>query len=511
MPRFSVAVLLLLSAANVFAVPVSGRVIDAGSGRALADVGVSNGVDIVRTDVRGRYRLDAGSGDPVFVIKPPDCVVPTGKNGLPMFWQRVPASRFSRSRIDFRLDCRVRGQRDEPFNMLVFADPQVGSPKQVDYYRRDIVEPLLSGTGGLREPVSLGMTLGDIVNDKLELYPLMNAITARMRAPWLHVAGNHDLDFEVTGDAGSLRTFHQTYGPDTFAWEEGPLSIIVLDDVIYRPGDRPAYAGGFRDDQFVFLENYLSMLDKRRLVVLAMHIPVFAIDGGETFDADDRQRLFRLIERFPNRLLLTGHRHGQMHYFHDEEDGWRGETPLHEYSVGAICGGYWGGVKDASGIPDGMMADGTPNGFARMRVHPDGRYALRWHPARADDDTGIALHAPKVLRHGSYPGVYVHANVFMGQEGDRVEYRIDDADWQDMQWTLAPDPRVLAVNAADNAADRLRGFDRVPEAEPSPHLWRGRLRTDLPVGEHRIEVRAFDRWRGELRAVATYRLDPVAP
>ena len=30
-------------------------------------------------------------------------------------------------------------------------------------------------------------------------------------------------------------------------------AFIALDDVIYRPGQRPAYIGGLRDDQFAFL------------------------------------------------------------------------------------------------------------------------------------------------------------------------------------------------------------------------------------------------------------------
>ena len=73
-----------------------------------------------------------------------------------------------------------------------------------------------------------------------------------------------------------------------------------------------------------------------------------------------------------------------------------------------------------------------------------------------------------------------------------------------------PDPRLLAENVADDAASRLRGYDRSPEADPSTHLWRGTLPTDLPAGEHRIQVRAFDRWQGERKAQASYRLDDVA-
>jgi hypothetical protein len=72
---------------------------------------------------------------------------------------------------------------------------------------------------------------------------------------------------------------------------------------------------------------------------------------------------------------------------------------------------------------------------------------------------------------------------------------------------LAPDPNLLRQNMLDADADTLRGYDRSPEARPSSHLWRGTLRTDLTVGEHRVEVRAFDPWRGELRAETRYRLD----
>jgi len=62
-------------------------------------------------------------------------------------------------------------------------------------------------------------------------------------------------------------------------------------------------------------------------------------------------------------------------------------------------------------------------------------------------------------------------------------------------------------NVADDTAEALRGYDRSPEADPSTHLWRGALPTDLAVGDHRIEVRAFDRWQGEQRAQARYRLE----
>src|SRR3546814_8679054 len=73
------------------------------------------------------------------------------------------------------------------FDVLVFGDPQPKSLTDVDYYRRDIVEPLV-GKHGAR----LGLSLGDIVHDDLSLYPAINAVTAALKVPWLHVAGNHE-------------------------------------------------------------------------------------------------------------------------------------------------------------------------------------------------------------------------------------------------------------------------------------------------------------------------------
>ena len=157
------------------------------------------------------------------------------------------------------------------------------------------------------------------------------------------------------------------------------------------------------------------------------------------------------------------------------------------------------------------MADGTPNGHALLTVRRGGDYALAWFNARDPHNAAIGLHAPKVLRRGAYPAWGVYANVYMGMDDSRVEYRIDGGAWRPMRKVLQPDPRLMAENRRDDEATALRGYDRSPEAEPSPHLWRGALPTDLAAGEHMVEVRAFDRWQGEQRASTTYRLDDATP
>ena len=395
---------------------------------------------------------------------------------------------------------------EDGLRVLVFGDPQVKSAREVDYYRRDIVEPLRG-----RHGAQLGITLGDVVDDVPALHPVVKAETARLGIPWLYAPGNHDVDPDATDDAGSLRSFNREIGPDTFIRETGLANFVVLDDVIALPGRKPAYIGGFREDQFLLLEARLPELRKDRLLVLAMHIPLFEEAGKDSFRDEDRARLFALLKPFPHVLVLSAHSHAQRHVFHDADDGWQGAAPLHEYNVGAACGSYWSGVEDAAGIPDAMMADGTPNGYAVLTVKPGGDYALAWHNARDATDSQIGLHAPKVLRRGAYPAWGVFANVYMGMDDTRVEYRVDDGEWMPMKQVLQPDPALLVENMRDDMAEALRCYDRSPEAEPSPHLWRAALPTKLEAGEHRIEVRAFDRWRGEVRASTTYRLEEAGP
>ena len=49
-------------------------------------VAVSNGLDVVLTDWRGRYRLAVGDDTIVFVIKPGGWATPLDENGIPRFY-----------------------------------------------------------------------------------------------------------------------------------------------------------------------------------------------------------------------------------------------------------------------------------------------------------------------------------------------------------------------------------------------------------------------------------------
>ena len=499
----------------------------------LADVAVSDGERVVRTGADGGYHLPVVEGRTVFVVKPAGWRFPNRADGLPDFWRHVrqgeqPTLKFGGITPEFP-QCRNFALERDPrgpglLRVLLLGDPQPQTARNVDHFDRGIIDAIRAAHASRSAsadvaPVyraghagQLGLTLGDVVHDDLSLFPAMNRATTRLGVPWLHLPGNHDIDFDAGRDEDSLLSYRAVYGPDTLAWEEHEAAFVLLDDVIYQPGQAPKVLGGLREDQFAFLEAWLPTLPRDRLLVVAAHIPFFdPSPGRETFRRADRERLFALLEDFPKLLLLSAHGHVQRQHRHDAGDGWHGDSPLLEVNLGAACGSFWSGVADAHGIPDATMADGTPKGWAEMSVSTEGDYRLRWRsPDAGLDAQGMALHAPKLLRRGAYPAWGVYANVFLGDAQTRVEYRVDGGDWRPMHRVERPDPRLLVENMRDDTADALRGFDRSPEAVASSHLWRGTLPTNLAAGEHRIDVRAFDRWRGEISASRTYGLADAA-
>ncbi len=321
--------------------------------------------------------------------------------------------------------------------MLVLTDPQPSSAAEVGYLSRGLVDGV-----GRRADVAFGVTLGDVVYDRPDLFHAVNAVLARIGVPWYSVPGNHDLALGTPDEAAAVAPFEAVYGPSTYAFHAGPALFVALDDV--RPIGGPRYVGGLRDDQLQFLGNLLAVTPADEWVVLMMHIPLFSPDpsGAETFRPADRQRLFGLLGGRRARLVLSGHTHYQRHVMHGPGDGWSGAEPLHEYNVAAACGGFWGGPLDGDGIPVATMWDGTPPGYAVLRFAGDKVRSTM--SRRGCPPTPAGIHAPAAVapRQGF---VSYYANVFNGHDGWLVEARVDDRAWNPIRRMLGWDPPYAAA------------------------------------------------------------------
>ncbi len=184
----------------------------------LANIRVSNGKDIVRTDDRGQYELKVDDDDIIFIIKPRDWVTPLDKDNLPQFYYiHKPAgspATFKYPGVDptgplpKSVDFPLR-HRPEPeaFKAIMFGDPQPRDITEVEYIAHDVVEQVIAEQA---HGAAFGVTLGDIVFDDLSVMPPLNQAIALIGIPWYNVIGNHDLNLDAKVDSQSDETFERT-------------------------------------------------------------------------------------------------------------------------------------------------------------------------------------------------------------------------------------------------------------------------------------------------------------
>ena len=229
----------------------------------LASVAVSNGVDVVLTDDKGFYRLPDRAGSWTFVIKPRGWRPPVDGSNLPMFHAKPASGGIA----NFPL---VRSEEPDDLRALVLTDPQPSSATEVEYLSRGLV-----GRMGHKTGFAFGVTLGDVVYDRPDLFGAVNATLSGVGIPWYSLPGNHDLALGHPDEAAAVASFESVYGPSTYAFHAGPALFIALDDV--RPiGGPRRFVGGLRADQFAFLGNLLKATPPEEWVVVMMHIPMFA-------------------------------------------------------------------------------------------------------------------------------------------------------------------------------------------------------------------------------------------
>jgi hypothetical protein len=457
--------------------------------KGVGNIAVSNGREVVITDIEGKYVLPVDSDNIIFVIKPAGYRIETDEYNLPRSFyvhkiEGSPALQYEGVKptgklpvsLDFAL---IKYDEPETFTALVFGDSQPYNENEVKYFEQGIVDE----TKTLTTPV-FGITLGDLVGDNLKLHPLYKDAIKKVGLPWYNVMGNHDMNYDVKTDLLSDETFEANFGPANYAFNYGKAHFIVLDDILYpNPVDGKGYLGGFRNDQLAFVQNDLRYVATDRLLVVCLHIP---LNSGNAFRDDDRQKLFHLLDNYPDVLILSAHTHYQVQHFTGRENGLNREKPLHEYNVGASCGDWYSGVFDEKGIPVATMCDGTPKGYALLTV--DGNqykteYKVVGHPV----DYQINLYCPKINASA------IFANFFMGDDSSAVEYRIDGGEWKKMNKTEDYDQAYYHYMQEWDYIEDVRPGRRPSNPVRCTHLWRAGIPSNLPSGKHTVEVRATDR------------------
>jgi len=477
----------------------------------IPNVAVTNGREVVLTNEKGKYELPIGEDQIISIIKPSNYRINRDENNLPQFFYNhkpigspqlefkgvAPTGKLPKS-VDFGL---IAGEEKEAFTALIFGDPQPYTQEEVDFFAKGIVAEV----EGI-ENVPFGLSLGDLVGNDLDLFnPYIKAVN-KVGIPWYNLLGNHDINFDAKTDKMADETFEAHFGPANYAFNYGKVHFIVLDNILYPdPRNRKGYWGGFREDQFEFLENNLKFVPKDHLIVLAFHIPLSEPDGDSFRDAD-REKLFELLKDFPNTLSLSAHTHIQRQDFFGNEEGWMQEEPHHHYNVGTTSGDWYSGKLNEAGVPVSTMRDGTPKGYAFINFDGN-KYSIDYKVAGRPKEYQMEIFAPKVVAKGRRSRAGIFVNFFMGSEKDSVMYRIDNGEWKEMTYIQERDPSYIELVYEWDLAEKLLTGRRSSNPIESKHLWRGNIPTKLKTGTHQIEIKATDMFGKIFAETSSYRLE----
>jgi len=474
---------------------VQGTVYDDANGNGIRDAGeigisgvkVSNGKDVVLTDLQGKYRLPLAENSIVFISKPAGWQVPLDGNRHPKFYAAyypkgspkltfpgfAPTGELP-DPLDFGL---TKARKPRKFDVLLFGDTQPYSIQQIDTFRHEIVAETM-GTKAL-----FGVTLGDVVGDRLNLHPEIARAHALIGVPWHYVPGNHDRNYDAGTAEHEYDFFKTQYGPTYYSFDEGKAHFVILEDI--KGEGKGAYKQGIGATQLEWLKNDLAKTPKDRLVVLMMHIPLFE-------PVEERKEILEAIAPFKNTVSFGAHWHTQSHGFLGKEEGWPKDQPHHSIVAGTTCGCWWGGELDSVGLPMALMSDGTPQGYLVMTV--DGTdFKVRYKVSRRPADYQMNIVVPDGLKPDETDGKEVVANVFLASPKTKVEISIDGGAWVEMVRDVRNDPHVERIVNLQKDKKLPATGGTIPGPDKSDHIWVGKL-PRLGSGVHVIRIRAKDVW-----------------
>ena len=462
----------------------------------LRGIAVSNGREVVLTDRAGKYELPLRENSVIFVIKPRNWIVPVDENQLPRFYYvysprgvsgqkyaGMPPTGLLPEYVNFPL---YPYNEPDSFDVLVFGDTQPRDDKEVYYMARDVL-PEVIGVNA-----SFGITLGDIVFDKLELFDHLTKTLSAIGIPMRYVAGNHDIDFSGNNLIEAQGEWLRTFGPTYYSFSHGPAHFIILNNIRWIvEGDKRYYRTGLGEDQMEFLRNEIKRLSDNQLLVLLSHIPYEKSTAWES--EAEKKAFYELIASHANTVSMAAHTHRHYHDFLDKEWGFPGNKPHHMVSVGTVCGAWWTGAPDEYGIPHAMMSDGTPNCYTILHVRGN-EWKLSWKAAGRSADFQMHIDAPDYIISDNTKTIKVIANIFNALPSADVRLKIGEhGEWLSMKRNLQHDPFRLAVMEREKQLEKVpwRSLGNVAVSE---HIWVAEPEINLGPGVYVIYIEAKDDW-----------------
>lgn len=397
------------------------------SGKGIADVVVSDGLEVTSTDENGIYYLpsDLARRRFVFISLPATHEVPATQ-GCPRFYRRIDASERV-NRADFTLTPRKAAGDDYTF--IVLADVQIKrGNNSIESYIDHVVPDVLETTRGIGGQI-YGMSLGDLVFNQMDLFPQYRKGLEALGFTTFNLPGNHDHDPAQLTDSLALRNYEQYFGPANYSFNLGQIHYVFMDNILFdhKATDEDEYVCGLTDEICDWLERDLSHVAHGSTLVVATHCPILDLTNNSSarylrnFD-----RFCRLVEPY-DLYAFGGHKHYNDCYVY--ADG----TVM--YCVARTTGELY--------INGDTGCDGTPRGYLVLDVA--GR-ELSWYYKSADKprDYQMRVYSPKRTNSD-----YVLANIWgYDVRWGEVEWIEADGTKKTMTRTRHTDPQLEDIIAS---------------------------------------------------------------
>lgn len=329
----------------------SGRVTDK-TGKGMAGVVVNDGISFTQTDAKGAWALvsDTTRSKFVSISTPAAYVLPQTDGIADAFYVSVGILAKNGGKHDFVLERRK--QPANKFYYIAISDPQVRNDHDMKRWRQEALPDIGQTIDSLKAAREvIGMTLGDLVYDNMDLWDEYKASVENMGATFFQCIGNHDFDQRYQ-DLHNMATgtpvygemmYHRYFGPTDYSFNIGKVHVVTMKNLNYLGHRR--YIESVTGDQLAWLKKDLSYLPKGSLVFLNMHAAAWnrVTTGNNIRNAEDLQEVLKDYKVH----VFCGH----THFLQNVE-----VTPdLYEHNVGAACGSWWAGWINQCGAPNGYL------------------------------------------------------------------------------------------------------------------------------------------------------------
>lgn len=344
--------------------------VSSNNGAAVANVVVSDGVEVTVTDEDGIYQLKSAKKNGYVFISIPGGYEVASEGVLPRFYAKLRGAASVQERVDFSLT-KVNNQ--DSYKVFMLGDMHLANrtsdARQFAEFTADLTGYMNSHKGQRMYAIALGDMTWETYwkSNSYAFTEYLRDVNAQLKDLQIfHVMGNHDNAYEgITTDFAAEAQYRDKIGPTYYSFNIGKVHYVVMDNIDCSDYDGTIsrnYKKIITQEQLNWLRKDLSYVDKSAPVVVAMHAQVFyPTKAGFKYDYDviNTEQLFDVLDGYKVHFV-TGHTH--MTFNVTPEDAIvTNNRNFHEHNSGAVCASWWWSGHLTPGVH--ISTDGTPGGY----------------------------------------------------------------------------------------------------------------------------------------------------